>query len=149
MKKSRHQRVYIIDPIHIKLSKRQNKYIVRKKINSYLGWSVWRLTTKGCEQIFVFNNGGYIFKFHSLLMVTNTLFHIKFRKSKILLANSSTHCHTHLYVVGWLLYIQNWNFVKFAFYLFFFNFYFYFIFALQYCIGFTIHWHESATPFYF
>ena len=27
--------------------------------------------------------------------------------------------------------------------IFFFNFYFYF--ALQYCIGFAIHWHESAT----
>ena len=27
---------------------------------------------------------------------------------------------------------------------FYFIFYFYFFFALQYCIGFAIHWHESA-----
>ena len=80
---------------------------MRKKINSYLRWSVWGLTTKGCKQIFVLNNGRYVFKFHNPLRVTNVLFHIKFRNSKILLANTSTHHHTHLYFMRWLLYTQN------------------------------------------
>ena len=96
--------------------------------------------------------------YNSKFCILYTYIFIHFSQSRYLIFNlpksiknmlSSLSCF-FLWSMGYLrciLQFQNifarYSFSVFVFNFFFFNFYFYF--TLQYCIGFAIHWHESAT----